>query len=174
MRYRIQHGPDTFHVDVHEVGAHLYDVTIDDGETVRVDAYKTPRTVYSVLVGNRQLEGSVDPREDGTLDVHVGTSAFDFTAIDERRELLVGSTGGTATGRQEIRVQMPGKIVKVMVSEGQEVALDDGLVVIEAMKMENEIKSPIDGVVTAVEVSEGDAVDTDALLIVVEPHPDEA
>jgi pyruvate carboxylase subunit B len=61
-----------------------------------------------------------------------------------------------------------------MVSEGQEVALDDGLVVIEAMKMENEIKSPIDGVVTAVEVSEGDAVETDALLIVVEPPPDEA
>ena len=174
MRYQIRHGRDTFHVEVHEVGAHLYDVTIDEGATVRVDAYKTPRTVYSVLVGERQLEGSVDARDDGTLDVHVGTSAFDFTAVDERRELLVGSAAGTAAGRQEIRAQMPGKIVKVLVSEGQEVALDDGLVVIEAMKMENETKSPIDGIVTTVDVREGDAVDTDALLIVVEPHPDSA
>ncbi len=170
MRYRIRHGGDTYRVEVHEVGAHLFDVTIDEGEKVRVDAYKTPRTVYSVLLGERQLEGSVDVREDGTFDVHIGTSEFDLTAVDERRELLVGSAAGSATGRQEIRAQMPGKIVKVLVSEGQDVAVHDGLVVIEAMKMENELKSPIDGVVTAVEICEGDAVDTDALLIVVEPH----
>ena len=169
MRYQICHGRDTYQVEVHEVGAHLYDVTIGEGETIRVDAYKTPRTVYSVLLGARQLEGSVDVREDGTLDVHIGTSAFDFTAVDERRQLLVGSAGGTAAGRQEIRAQMPGKIVKVLVSEGQNVAMDDGLVVIEAMKMENEIESPIDGVVTTVEIREGDAVETDALLIVIEP-----
>ena len=67
MRYRIRHGDDAYHVEIQEIGPHLYDVTVDDAETVRVDAYKTPRTVYSVLLGSRQLEGSVDVRDDGTL-----------------------------------------------------------------------------------------------------------
>ncbi len=170
MRYQIRHGGDAYHVEIQEIGPHLYDVTVDDGETVRVDAYKTPRTVYSVLLGSRQLEGSVDIRDDGTLDVHIGTSAFDFHAVDERRELLVGSAVGVAVGRQEIRAQMPGKIVKVLVSVGQNVAAEQSLVIIEAMKMENELRSPIDGVVAAVEVSEGAAVETNALLVVVEPE----
>ena len=170
MRYQIRHGGDAYHVEVREIGPHLYDVKIDDGETVRVDAYKTPRTVYSVLIGARQLEGSVDIRDDGTLDVHIGTSAFDFHAVDERREPLVGSAVGVAVGRQEIRAQMPGKIVKVLVSVGQNVAAEQSLVIIEAMKMENELRSPIDGVVAAVEVSEGAAVETNALLVVVEPE----
>lgn len=173
MRYQIRHGAESYHVEVREIGPHVYDVAVDEGETVRVDAYKTPRTVYSVLLGAVQLEGSVDVREDGTLDVHIGTSAFDFTAVDERRELLVGSAAGVAVGRQEIRAQMPGKIVKVLVQVGQSVATDDGLVIIEAMKMENELKSPIDGVITAVEVSEGAAVETDELLVVVEPEEGE-
>jgi biotin carboxyl carrier protein len=112
----------------------------------------------------------VDIRDDGTLDVHIGTSAFDFHAVDERRELLVGSAAGVAVGRQEIRAQMPGKIVKVLVSVGEQVAAEESLVIIEAMKMENELRSPIDGVVAAVEVSEGDAVETGALLVVVEPE----
>ncbi len=170
MRYQIRHGGDAYHVEVREIGPHLYDVKIDDDETVRVDAYKTPRTVYSVLIGARQLEGSVDIRDDGTLDVHIGTSAFDFHAVDERRELLVDSAVGVAVGRQEIRAQMPGKIVKVLVSVGQNVAAEQSLVIIEAMKMENELRSPIDGVVAAVEVSEGAAVETNALLVVVEPE----
>ena len=82
---------------------------------------------------------------------------------------LFGGKGVEASGRQELRAQMPGKIVKVLAEIDQTVATDDGLVVIEAMKMENELKSPIDGVVTEVPVAEGDAVETDTLLMVIEP-----
>ena len=167
------HGRETFHVEVAEIGPHTYDVTVDDGETMRVDAVKNPRTVYSILLGARQYEGSVDERDDGSLDVHVGTSAFDLVAIDERRKLLVGAGGSLAAGVQTIRSQLPGKIVKVLVTLGQEVEIDQGLLIIEAMKMENEIKSPIGGVVTELAVSEGDAVETDALLVVVDPPQDE-
>ena len=173
MRYEIGHGRDTYHVDLQEIGPNTYDVTVDDRETVRIDAVKNPRTVYSILLGHRQYEGSVDEREDGTLDVHVGTSAFDFTAVDERRKLLTGSGSGVPTGIQTIRAQMPGKIVKVLVRPGEQVAVDQGLLIIEAMKMENEIKSPIDGVVSEISVSEGDAVDTDAPMLVVEPPEDD-
>ena len=169
MRYEISHGDETFHVEVQEVGPHTYDVSVDGGPAVRVDAFKTPQTVYSILVGTRQYEGSVNERTDGRLDVHVGTSAFDFTAIDERRKLLVGSVADVASGTQEIRAQMAGKVVVVLVAEGESVETEQALLVIEAMKMENEIRSPIDGVVTRVGVAEGDAIDTHALLLVVEP-----
>lgn len=174
MRYEIGHGHETFHVEVHEIGPNSYDVTVDDGPTVRMDAVRNARTVYSILLGHRQFEGSVDEREDGSLDVHVGTSAFDFTAVDERRKLLAGTGGGAATGKQLVRAQMPGKIVKVLVRQGERVEVDQGLLIIEAMKMENEIRSPIDGVVTDLSVSEGDAVETDELMLVVEPPEDEA
>ncbi len=172
MRYDVSHGSETFHVEVQEIGPHTYDVTVDDGETVRVDAIKNPRTVYSILLGSSQYEGSVDEREDGTLDIHVGTSAFDFSVIDERRKLLVGTGASAASGRQTIRAQMPGKIVKLLVAPGESVSVDQGLLIIEAMKMENEIRSPIEGIVAEVAVAEGDAVETDGLLVVVEPPED--
>ena len=89
MRYEVSHGKQTYSVDVQEVGNQTYDVTIDDGETVRVDAFKHPRTVYSILIDGRQYEGSVDEADDGLLDVHVGTSAFSFRAIDARKKILV-------------------------------------------------------------------------------------
>ena len=63
---------------------------------------------------------------------------------------------------------MPGKIVKLLISEGEEVEQGQGLVVVEAMKMENEIKSPKAGLVKKVGVKEGEAVEAGALLIVVE------
>lgn len=173
MRYEVAQGGDTFHVDVHEVGPHSYDVSVDDGETVRVDAVKNPRTVYSILIGAKQYEGSVDEREDGSLDIHVGTSAFDFTAVDERRKLLVGAGTAVATGKQTILAQMPGKIVKLLVREGDEVSTDQALLIMEAMKMENEIKSPVDGTVTEIAIREGDAVETGQHMIVVEPPEDE-
>jgi len=173
MRYEVAHGGRVHNVEVHEIGPHTYDLTVDDGETVRIDAFKTPRTVYSILIGARQYEGSVDEREDGTLDVHVGTSAFDFTAIDERRRLLAGTGETAASGTQQISAQMPGKIVKVLVSEGELVEADQGLLIIEAMKMENEIKSPMAGIVSEISVREGDTVDTGAPMIVVDPPESE-
>jgi pyruvate carboxylase subunit B len=170
VRYDVTHGSETFHVELREVSPDVYEIRVgEDGELLRVDACKTARTVYSLLIGPRQFEGSVDVRDDSTLNVHVGTSAFEFTVMDERRKLLVGGVDTVAGGRQEVRAQMPGKIVKILVQVGQEVETDQGLVVVEAMKMENELRSSIDGVVAEIAVEEGAAVETGTLLIVVEP-----
>ena len=67
---------------------------------------------------------------------------------------------------------MPGKIVKVEVQAGEAVSEGQGIVIVEAMKMENEIPSPIDGVVTDIQVSEGDTVEAGAVLFMVEPPPE--
>jgi biotin carboxyl carrier protein len=169
VRYEVTLGDETHSLGVEEISTNLFDVSIDSGDPVRLDVMKTPRTIYSILIGSKQYEGSVDELEGGSFDVHVGGSAFECTVIDERRKILIGSAGGEVTGRQEVVAHIPGKIVKVLASEGDQVEVDSGLVIIEAMKMENELRSPITGIVTEVHVAAGDTVDTNALLVVVEP-----
>jgi biotin carboxyl carrier protein len=174
MKYEVTLGKAAHQVEVKEIGGSTYEVRVDDGDPIRVDAMKSPNTTYSILVGARQFEGSVDERADGTFDIHVGASAFDVSVIDERKKLLLGATSTKLSGKQELTAQMPGKIVKVLVRPGDSVEEDAPVVVIEAMKMENELRSPIAGTVTRVEVSEGNTVETGALLAVVEPPASES
>jgi biotin carboxyl carrier protein len=173
MRYEVTEGAETRRVEIRELGPNEFEVRVDDGDPVRVDVAKSPRTVYSLLIDGRQFEGSADEGRDGVLDVRVGASAFQFKVIDERRKLLAVSAAHVASGRQELRAQMPGKIVKLLVEVGQQVERDQALVVIEAMKMENELKSPVDGVVTVLQVREGETVEANALLAVIEPPGEE-
>jgi pyruvate carboxylase subunit B len=168
VRYEVSHGEQTRQVEVREVSPGSFDVSVDGALPVRVDAFKTPRTVYSVLIEHRQYEGSVDELEDGTFDVHLGSSAFEFVVVDERKKLLVGSAGLHAAGKQEIRAQMPGKIVKVLVTVGQTVDAGQALLVIEAMKMENEIAASRAGTVQEIRVSPGQAVEAGEILAIVE------
>jgi biotin carboxyl carrier protein len=175
MRYEISDRERTYQVEIEAIDSHTYDVRIDDGPAVRVDAHKTPRTGYSLLIGARQYEGSVDVVDDGDLVVQVGSASFEFAVADRRSRLFAGIGSGRAiSGRQELRAQMPGKIVKLMVRPGDTVEADQPLVVIEAMKMENELRSPVAGVVKEIAVAEGAAVDTHALLLVVEPPESDA
>jgi pyruvate carboxylase subunit B len=169
LNYEVTLGRQTHRVQVKEVGGSVYEVAIDGDAPVRVDVAKTPRTVFSLLIGNRQWEGSVDVEDDGSFDVHVGASAFAIRVIDERRKLLGAAAGAPAGTRPELRAQMAGKIVKVLVSTGDAVEPDQGLVIIEAMKMENELRCEVSGVVGEVRVREGETVENGALLLVVEP-----
>jgi len=174
MRYELTEGGDTFQVEIHEAGPNLYDVSVDGAPPVRIDAHASRGTLYSVLVGHRQYEGSVEHGDDGRLDVQVGTSSFDFKAIDARRALLQGRPAGAAAGKQVIVAQMPGKIVKIHVQLGQAVKPDEPVLVIEAMKMENELRAAVAGTVTEISVAEGAAVEMNAQLVVIEPPESEA
>ena len=83
-----------------------------------------------------------------------------------RRRNPAGAEG--AAGPTAIKSPMPGKVVSVLVQDGQEVKKGDGLVVVEAMKMENELKSPKDGIVKEITAVEGAAVDGGVCLCIVE------
>jgi biotin carboxyl carrier protein len=94
---------------------------------------------------------------------------FRIDVADERsRRLRAVAAGFTAEGPQTIVAPMPGKVVKILVNVGDEVQEGQGLVVVEAMKMENELKSPKAGKIASITAKEGTAVEMNAKLMVVE------
>ena len=104
------------------------------------------------------------------LPIVVRGRLFHLESVDERTLLLAGGAAPLATGPQVVEAEMAGKVVKVGVAVGANVREGQGVVVVEAMKMENEIPSPIDGVIREVGVSEGETVESGAMLFVVDPE----
>jgi biotin carboxyl carrier protein len=142
-----------------------------------VDAVRVSASALSMLVGLEtgarpvtSVDASFAARgTTGDLDVHIGGRTI---PVEVR---LAGSFGrqkkeGAAhgSGPQKVVAPMPGKIVRVLVQAGDEVKARQGLVVVEAMKMENELRAGRDGRVREVVVSEGQSVDAGSLLLVVE------
>lgn len=160
-------GERTYTVEIEEIGKSVYRVAVDGSEFI-VDGKKTGRNNYSLIVDNRSFEVDVDSTED-EYRVLVDGRSYHVDLVDERRVRLGGIQSGIQLqGRQKVSVPMPGKVIAVLVSEGDEVEKGQGLVIVEAMKMENEVRSPIDGSVAQVNVKAGDAVEAGALLLVVE------
>ena len=91
------------------------------------------------------------------------------TLMDERRKRLARKRSTGAGGRQEVRAPMPGSISKVLVSEGDTVAAGQVLMVLDAMKMANELAAPLTGVVSSLSARQGASVTTNELLCVVLP-----
>ena len=118
--------------------------------------------VYSVLSAGRSWEVRVTADE-LTIDGH----RFRFEVEDPRQWKRSGAGAG-AQGRTAILAPMPGKIVRILVAVGDEVAAGQGIVVVEAMKMQNEMKAAKVGRVTAIEVKENDSVTAGAVLAVIE------
>ena len=144
-----------------------YRVVID-GKELLVDAIPLQGFALSLLIGTRSARCDLEPGKDGQLAVQVGETVHALELLDERRLRLRKATGKfSMEGPQRVDAPMPGKIVRVLVKAGDEVAEGQGLVVVEAMKMENELKSPKAGKVTELYAVEGAAVESGAKLVVV-------
>ena len=155
-------------VGLRELEEGRYEVSLD-GATVQVDAMKSGPTVYSIIEDGLQYEAMVDEKGAHGFDVTVSGRIFHFEVLDERTKLLAGSAAPVVSGPQSVEAEMPGKVVKIDAAVGEQVSQGQGILVVEAMKMENEIPAPIDGVLTEIAVSEGDTVEAGALLFTVEP-----
>lgn len=91
--------------------------------------------------------------------------------VRDERDLLLDRLGFKTAGEigaGELNAPMPGKILELMVKEGDEVTLGDPVAILEAMKMENELKAPLSGIVTTVVVNEGDSLDKNELILEIE------
>jgi len=137
-----------------------------DGQAIEADAVEIAPGIYSLLINGRSFEVRVDEHRDG-LRIHTGHREFPVQVIDPR--VWRGARGGTqeAEGRQQILAPMPGKVVRLLVKQGDTVEAGKGLLVVEAMKMQNEIRAPKSGTVERLLVAEGQAVNAGDLLAVV-------
>ncbi len=135
---------------------HCYKATVD-GKEYEVDFHRVSGGVLSLLIGGRQYVVSVSSQGGGRYRVSSG-DVEDVELMDPLT-FLAKKSHGDAQGDAQVTAYMPGRVVKLLVEEGQEVSLGDGLVVLEAMKMENEIQAERNGVVKKIAVKEGQAVD---------------
>ncbi len=129
-----------------------------DGGPEREAQVETPEPgVYSVLMDGRSYEARVEERPDAGVIVVVDSYRFEIEVRDPRRWAARSGNRG-AEGAQSLAAPMPGKVVRVLVSPGDAVEAGQGLVVVEAMKMQNEIKAARPGRVLAVPAREGATV----------------
>lgn len=170
MKYFVRVGDEPHGVDI-------------DGETVTVDGRAvrahledlagTPLQLLSV--GNevhRVVARRNGPR--GQFDLAIAGYRFSVEALDERSRAIRELSGASArpAGPAHLVAPMPGLIVRLHVKEGDRVTAGQGLVVMEAMKMENELRAPASGTVKRVIVAPGSTVEKGAMLLEMEPRDD--
>jgi biotin carboxyl carrier protein len=139
-----------------------------DGIQLDASAVEVAPNTFSVLLNGESHQIRIAPRTDGTLILHTGLAEYHAEVTDPR--LWRGRKHGAiaAQGRQQITAPMPGKVVRVLVSEGDAVEAGQGLLVVEAMKMQNEIRSPKNGKVEKLLAQENQPVNAGDVLAWVE------
>lgn len=136
-----------------------------DGKTRNVDCVAIAPGLYSLLLEGRSFEAHV--REvGGELIVKIQGREFAFRVEDPRQWRKRGAAL-EVEGKQQVIASMPGKIVRVLVTAGQTVNSGQGIVVVEAMKMQNELRSPKTGKVERLLVAEGQAVTAGEIVAVI-------
>jgi biotin carboxyl carrier protein len=166
MRYQaIVDGAD-HELEVEELSPTTFRVKLG-AEAFEVDLRKTRGSSYLAMVGNRAFDFSISA--DGEELVMISRRGVNrVTLIDQSRRRLKAAGERVVSGRVELKAMMPGRVVNLLVKPGDEVIADQGVVVVEAMKMENELKTPKAGKVIEVRVSVGQAVEKGEILAVIE------
>jgi biotin carboxyl carrier protein len=167
VQYEIEVHGRVRQVTVHRAGG-AFDVLLD-GRTFRVDAAQIDTGSMSLVVdpGKRSYDvGFASDAATGLLYVRVGTTQVPVSLNGRRRRH--DDPGHAGAGPQRIVAPMPGKIVRVSVAPGEAVHARQTLVVIEAMKMENELNAGRDGTVGEQHAREGASVDAGAQLVVIQ------
>ena len=138
-----------------------------DGRSYDLEVSQPESNVYLLRHDGRIFEITVD-RHDSGVAAALRSHRFEYSVSDPRKLRSAGSDGASAQGSVQIKTAMPGKIVRILAEGGRSVAKGDGLLVVEAMKMQNEIKAPKDGVVAEIRVTEGATVAAGDVLAVIE------
>jgi biotin carboxyl carrier protein len=139
-----------------------------DGKDLAVDAALTARDVLSLVVDGKAYEVKRERSLQGEVHMMLGSTRYAVDVRDPRSLRTRRAAGGVEAGPQKLTAPMPGKIVRVVVTLGEEVKAGQPIIVMEAMKMQNEMKSPKDGRVRELLASEGSAVNAGDPLAVIE------
>ena len=150
-----------------EPAASGYSVILD-GKKVNADAALVAPGCVSVLLDGKAFEVHVTASYDGTVKVQLGPHEYTVEIENTRAWKGRRHAAVEAEGRQQIVAPMPGKVIRLLANTGDEVEVGQGIVVVEAMKMQNEIRSPKKGKVERLHVKEGQNVNAGEVLAWIE------
>ncbi len=144
-------------------------IAVDD-EIYEVDVVKVRNQEYSILHnGNSYNIEVVENSEPKHYSVNTFDFKFDVEVFDnESRYMQFRTQSNHNNGDNIIKSPMPGKVVKILVNEGDRVEAGQTVIILSAMKMESEFKAGNDGIVTEISIKEGDSVESNQLLVVIE------
>jgi len=137
-----------------------------DGREYKLEASEVEPNVYLLKHENQIFQVYVSPAEPAI--VNLGNHSFEIKIADPKRLRGTGVSAGNADGAAEIKTAMPGKVVRILAEQGAAIKQGESVLVVEAMKMQNEMKSPKDGVVKEIRVAEGATVNAGDVLAVIE------
>lgn len=137
-----------------------------DGREVEVDAVLARPDVLSLRIGNKAYEVKCE-RVASDIHIWVGSRRF-APEVRDPRSLRSRTHAPDEQGPRKLTAPMPGKVVRILLAQGAEVEAGAGVVVVEAMKMQNEVKSPKKGTIQKIVVAEGAAVSAGDVLAIVE------
>ncbi len=164
MKYIVKVGDRTYGIEVNQDGQITF-----DGESVEVDfASVGDEGLFSLLVNGESFEAMVEER-DGIWYVLMRGDLYEVSVIDERTQLLRARAGVVVpeTGEIAIKAPMPGLIVDIPVEPGQQVEAGQKVIILESMKMENELKAPRAGRIERITVKPRDSVEQNQTLVVI-------
>lgn len=153
-----------------------YTIEINDERHVTVDGKRyeidlmafTTQNLYSLIIDHKSYEAFVETEAEDWRVLMRG-DLYEAKVIDERAARLAKSAGSASgpVGDFNLKAPMPGLVVSVVVAEGQAVQKGDILVILESMKMQNELKSPRDGTVLRIKARAGDSVEQNQVMLTV-------
>jgi biotin carboxyl carrier protein len=165
MKFRLVGRPDEFDIELTAIGGRSARARFNDGEEILAVIEPTLDQGRIVRIGNRTARLFTVRRRDSIL-VAAGPAQFEFIPVEPR-----SARRGHGLATPEITAPMPGRVVKLPVSEGQQVEAGEVLVVLEAMKMETALHAESAAVVKQIPVAVGQMVDHGAVLVVLSPSP---
>ena len=165
LKFRAELAAEIVPVEVTDEGGR-YHVVVGDEET-DVDARQVAEGIWSILIGGASHIVDVTD-ENGVSLVELDGESYSIRVEEETRYIIRTRGGKAGAGGQVLKAPMPGKVVLVEVEVGQVVAAGDGLIVLEAMKMENEFRAAAAGTVVEIRVEAGQAVNPGDVLVVIE------
>jgi biotin carboxyl carrier protein len=138
-----------------------------DGEAVECDWVKMGEGRYSLILQDRSYDLTAEVSGEVCV-VQGAEGSLDLRIVDPRSFISERPIEDDRKGLQRILAEMPGKVIRILVQRGQEVSFEQGLLIIEAMKMQNEVRAPQSGVIREIGVEEGKAVATGDFLLSIE------
>jgi biotin carboxyl carrier protein len=161
MRYKTIINGQEFDIEIHADGR----LTVN-GQPHEIDFLEIVHGRHSLIKDFRSSEVVIEER-DGTYQILLDGKLYEGQVLDERALLMANRKGGIKANTGDVVSPMPGLIVEALVSVGDSVQEGQSVVILESMKMQNELKAPRSGRVTTVNASKGQTVDKGAVLVII-------